>query len=472
MNEQEGGFRLSLMWKVVLAFGFIVLSGLAGFSILANLSAAREVRGFMFRGGITDMALLADDLADYYQVHGSWAGVEPLLARPSPWHRLIGEGPGQGVMQRMTGMEGMTGPAASLAMPDGLVFAGPGAPDTVFPSDVLGGGSPIVVNGRTVGILVGTQASVSTVGEGLIGRLARTTWIVGGAIGIAALIAGAMLLSGLLKPVRELTAATRALAGGDLKRRVTVHTRDEVGELSEAFNQMAENLQRGEQLRRDMTADIAHELRNPLAVLQAHVEALSDGVHAPTAENLAPVLDNTRLLTRLVEDLRTLALADSGQLPLDRVPSDLKSLLERVLESYRGEAGQAGVRLVLTGEPVIAEVDPMRMEQVLGNLLANALRHTPSGGEIRLHVGRSASGKTAQVEVADSGEGIPVEALPLVFERFYRADRSRARSEGGTGLGLAITRQLVRAHRGEIAASNRPQGGAVFTIQLPLGTEP
>jgi signal transduction histidine kinase len=470
MNEPTPAFRLSLAWKVVLAFGFIVLAGLAGFSVLANQSAAREVRGFMFRGGITDMALLADDLADYYQVHGTWAGVEPLLARPSPWHRLIGEGPGLAGMQRMTGMEGMIGPGVSLALPDGLVFAGAGAPDTVFPADILGGGTPIVVDGKTVGILVGTEASVSTVGEGLIGRLARTTWIVGGAIGIAALIAGAMLLSGLLKPVRELTAATRALAGGDLKRRVTVHTRDEVGELSEAFNLMAENLQRGEQLRRDMTADIAHELRNPLAVLQAQVEALADGVHAPTAENLAPVLDNTRLLTRLVEDLRTLALADSGQLPLDRVPSDLKGLVERVVETYRGEAEQAGVRLALTGEPILVEVDPMRMEQVLGNLLANALRHTPSGGEIRITVGRSADGNKARVEVADSGEGIPAESLPLVFERFYRADRSRARSEGGAGLGLAITRQLVRAHGGEIAASNRPQGGAVFTIQLPLGT--
>ncbi|HET7009860.1 MAG TPA: ATP-binding protein [Anaerolineales bacterium] len=469
MTEPSSPFRLSLAWKIVLTFGLIVLAGLLAFSLLATQSAAREVRGFMFRGGMTDSAILADDLTDYYRVHGSWEGVEPLLVNPSPWHRAFGDTFGPGMMQRMTGMEGMMSPAVSLVHPDGRVIVGPGAPGAVLPSAAIRAGTPLIVDDHTVGILIVSGPSVSSLGENLIGRLARTTWIVGGAIGLAALIAGAMLLSGLLKPVRELTAATRALARGDLTRRVTVHTHDEVGELSDAFNQMAENLQRAEQLRRDMTADIAHELRNPLAVLQAQAEALADGVYPPTAENLAPVLDNTRLLSRLVEDLRTLALADSGQLTLDRVPSDLKGLAERVVQSYRGEAEQAGIQLSLRGDRVVSDVDPMRVEQILGNLLTNALRYTARGGLVEFRVGKSPAGDRAQVEVADSGDGIPAEALPFVFERFYRADRSRSRSQGGAGLGLAITRQLVEAHAGTITANNRPEGGAIFTVTLPLG---
>jgi signal transduction histidine kinase len=252
---------------------------------------------------------------------------------------------------------------------------------------------------------------------------------------------------------------------------VAVRSQDEVGELSAAFNQMAENLQRAEQLRRDMTADIAHELRNPLAVLQANVEALADGVYPPTADNFEPVLDQARLLNRLVEDLRTLALADGGQLQLDRVPSELKALARRVVDGYAQQAEDAGVTLRLVGEPAAALVDPMRVEQVLGNLIGNAIRHTGRGHEVRLRVGRSPSGEQAEVAVADQGEGISAEALPRVFDRFYRADPSRSRSEGGTGLGLAIARQLVEIQGGTIRAANRPEGGAEFTIGFPALSE-
>jgi signal transduction histidine kinase len=454
------------MGKMLLAFGVIVLTGLVAFSILASQTAAREVRGLMFRGGMTDSDLLAEDLADYYRVHASWDGVEPLLVDPSPWRRFLNGGPGGGPVQHMPGMEGMMSPSISLVLPNGRVLTGAPSAGAVVPPSMVAAGTPIIVEGETVGFLVNTGPAVSTVGENLIGRLARSTWIVGGAIALSAVVVGAFLLRGLLKPVRELTTATRALADGDLARRVTVHTGDEIGELSDAFNQMAENLQRAEQLRRDMTADIAHELRNPLAVMQAQVEALADGVRAPTPKNLAPILDHTRLLSRLVEDLRTLALADSGGLALDLVPANLMGLAERSTETYRREADQAGVRMEVTGEPVTAVVDPMRLEQVLGNLLANALRHTPRGGVIRIRVAESAGG--AILEVSDNGDGIPSESIPFVFERFYRADRSRARAAGGSGLGLAITRQLVEAHGGTISAANRAEGGAVFTVTLPM----
>jgi len=466
MTKSGAPLRIGLVAKILLAFGTVVLAALLAFSILANQAAAREVRGFMFRGGMTDSALLAEDLADYFRVHGSWEGVGPLLSDPTPWHRMMG---GMG-----PGPEGLTGamlPEVSLTDTEGRVIAGAQPRGRVMASADLSAGTPILVDQQTVGLVVVSGPAVSTLGESLIGRVARGIWIVGAVTGLAAVLAGAMLVSGLLKPVRELTAASRALAGGDLGRRVPVRSQDEVGELSAAFNQMAENLQNAEQLRRDMTADIAHELRNPLAVLQAHVEALADGVYPPTAERLAPVLDQAKLLSRLVEDLRTLALADGGQLGLDRVPSNLKALAQRVVESYASQAADAGVSLRLEGEPALALVDPMRVEQILGNLISNALRHSGRAGEVLLRVGRGSDGDRAVVSVADKGDGIPEEALPRIFERFYRADRSRTRAEGGTGLGLAIARQLVEIQGGDIRVGNRPEGGAEFTISFPLAGE-
>jgi signal transduction histidine kinase len=286
---------------------------------------------------------------------------------------------------------------------------------------------------------------------------------------VALLLAGALAV-GFLRPIRDLTDAAQGLARGDLSRRVAVRADDELGELSDAFNQMAQSIERSEELRRDMTADIAHELRNPLAVLQARLEGILDGVYRAKRENIEAALDQTRILSRLVEDLRTLASADAGQLSLDRVTCDLPAIVGRTIQSFRDQAKSLGVRLTADLQQVSCEADPMRLEQVLSNLISNALRHTPRGGDVTVRCRPGDEGRSAVVEVEDTGEGIPPEALPLIFERFYRGDRARARAEGGTGLGLAITRKLVEAHGGSIRAANREQGGAAFTVELPLGT--
>ncbi|OGO68760.1 MAG: hypothetical protein A2Z37_14900 [Chloroflexi bacterium RBG_19FT_COMBO_62_14] len=248
-----------------------------------------------------------------------------------------------------------------------------------------------------------------------------------------------------------------------------VRSKDEIGELSAAFNRMAENLERADSLRREMTADIAHELRNPLAVMQAQLEAIIDGLYPTEPGSLGPVLEQSTLLNRLVEDLRTLALADAGQLTLERVRVDLRHSLVQSTDNYRAQAEKAGVRLKLEvpDDEITAKVDPGRIEQVLGNLLGNAIRHSPPGSEIRLRLQPVGFDRAAIIEVADRGEGIPPEALPNIFERFYRADRGRDRSRGGSGLGLAIARQLVEAHGGSISAANRDGGGAEFRVELP-----
>ncbi len=465
--------RVSLLWKFLLAFLLVVVSGVMTFWLLAGEATAREVRGFMFRGGMTDAQRLAGQLAAYYQGRGGWVGVDSLIGGSTFDHPGMGH-PNMGGPHGMGGMAGvdMAGVAVTLADPQGSVIASTSrAPGEPLPPAELEEALPIMVEGETVGYLVVATGDGRRPEEDLLGRLRRLLGLSSLVAGGVALLVGGGLVIGLLRPIRDLTRAARALAAGDLHQRVSVRTTDEVGELSQAFNQMAENLERAEALRKEMTADVAHELRNPLAVMQARLEGIVDGVYEPTAENLNPVLEQARLLNRLIEDLRTLAMADSGALSLEREPVDLGDLAARMVEGHRAQAGAAGVEIALQlqeGTGPVVDADPSRIGQVLGNLLSNALRHTPEGGRVEVEVRAEAERGVAILEVRDTGEGIPPEALPYIFERFFRADRGRSRQAGGSGLGLAIARKLVEAHGGTLTASNRPEGGAVFRMALPL----
>lgn len=458
---------LSLAWKLILAFAAVVLVGVVVVSILANRTAATEVRGFMFQGGMTSSALLRDELAAYYRGRGSWQGVDEFLGGRGTGQ--MGAAQGEGHMMGGPG-HGLTPIDVTLADATGQIVAGPpGSIGGLLTAADQGGAAAIAVDGSTVGYLIVQSGSPSQLEADLLARVNRAVWLAALAAGAVALVLGGALAIGLLRPVRELTAASRALALGDLSRRVPVRSKDEIGELSAAFNRMAENLERADSLRREMTADIAHELRNPLAVMQAQLEAIIDGLYPTEPGSLGPVLEQSTLLNRLVEDLRTLALADAGQLALERVRVDLRHSLVQSTDNYRAQAEKAGVRLKLEvpDDEITAKVDPGRIEQVLGNLLGNAIRHSPPGSEIRLRLQPVGFDRAAIIEVADRGEGIPPEALPNIFERFYRADRGRDRSRGGSGLGLAIARQLVEAHGGSISAANRDGGGAEFRVELP-----
>jgi signal transduction histidine kinase len=306
----------------------------------------------------------------------------------------------------------------------------------------------------------------------LLNALLRAGLIGGAVSGVLALLVASVLAYRLLRPIEDLTRAAVKMTGGDLGQRVLVRGQDQVGTLGDAFNRMASSLQRAEQNRRVMTADIAHELRTPIAIQRAHLEALQDGVYPLTQENLQPILEQTNLLARLVDDLRTLALADAGELRLERTPTDLAALACRVVDLFRPEAEARGLQLLIQCPPAEhfppVSVDPQRVEQILNNLVSNALRYTPEGGSISVDLRRT--DKFVELSVADTGPGIPPEDLSRVFERFYRADRSRSREQGGTGLGLAIARQLALAHGGDLSAANRaggPAGGAIFTLRLP-----
>ncbi len=267
-------------------------------------------------------------------------------------------------------------------------------------------------------------------------------------------------------PLADLMAAADAVADGDLSVRVPEGGRGDMARLTARFNRMTAELERAEQSRRNLTADVAHELRTPLHIIQGNLEGVLDGVYEPTREHVAALLDETRVLSRLVEDLQTLSLAEAGQLPLHRRLVPAVDLLEDAATRFVGAAADAGVMLkVLPGDAsLVVDVDADRLDQALSNLVANALRHTPAGGRITL-AARSADDGVV-LEVADTGTGIDAADLPFVFDRFWRGDRARGR-HGGAGLGLPIARRLVEAHGGAIEAKSEPGAGTTFTIWLP-----
>jgi two-component system OmpR family sensor kinase/two-component system sensor histidine kinase BaeS len=349
-------------------------------------------------------------------------------------------------------------------------------------------GTPIIARGDRVGTLLITN------GTPFFERILRG--FLGAGLGLAAvlLLLAAFFSRRISNPLRNLTRAAHAVAAGDLTVRVPGDGVREIDTLAQSFNRMADTLAQADRQRRQLTADVAHELRTPLSIIKGRLEGMQDGVYEASPEQVAALLEETALLERLIEDLRLLALSEAGQLPLYPEEVNPTELLEDVADDFVAPARERGVALTLCVEPDLPDLqaDPQRLAQVLSNLLGNALRHTPAGGEIVLRACRQAAGGRRQeaggrhiaqnpesqalhsellVEVSDSGQGIAPDDLPHIFDRFWRADRSRTRTSGGTGLGLAIVKQIVEAHGGAIwAASMLGQGTTVsFTLPLDLG---
>jgi signal transduction histidine kinase len=283
---------------------------------------------------------------------------------------------------------------------------------------------------------------------------------------VAFVVAGVFLLGRLLRrtarPIADVMEAAARVREGDLSARAQESGPPDVRELARSFNAMAQRLETDEARRRDLLADVTHELRTPLSVIRARVEGLRDGVYTADDEHLALIEDETRVMTRLLDDLQLLSNAEAGALRLHRDRTSAAELVETAMNTYRAEASAASMTLTSDVDPSLPEldVDPMRIGEVLANLLANAIRHTPIGGTIAVRARRD--GERVAFEVADTGAGIAPDDLERVFDRFAKSPESR-----GSGLGLAIARSLVLAHGGEISASSVPGGGATFRFVLP-----
>ncbi|HKJ26419.1 MAG TPA: ATP-binding protein, partial [Anaerolineales bacterium] len=452
--------------RLFLAFSLVTVISIAVLGYLIQANTQTTITTFAQKGGFVGADRLADQMSAYYQENGSWQGIETaILAQGQavgqpPQDHAGGSGQGMG-MGGMGGVEGNRFGGSGMGMGGGEYFSlvdtsgaviysnDPNAPST-FDTAILENAIPIVAGTDNVGYLIPENTVVDLsdiISDNLteaLGKSFFTTIMISSGV---ALLLALVFAYVLMQPIRQLTTASKKLGEGDLSQRVNVGGSNEIKQMATTFNQMAESLQQATQARKSMTADIAHELRTPLSVQRANLEAMQDGVYPLTIDNLEPIIQQNHLLTQLVEDLRTLALADADTLPLNLHAVELHDLLQSMYENFKPQFAQQDIQLHFVpdsfADTLTLQLDQQRVTQIISNLLQNAQRHTPSGGTVTLSV--DSDERTVSVTVKDSGEGIPPESLPHIFDRFYRADQSRARDKGGTGLGLTIARRLAEA---------------------------
>ncbi|NTU55850.1 MAG: HAMP domain-containing protein [Anaerolineales bacterium] len=450
----------SISTKLIIAFLSIGIVSVAVIFITARWNTRQEFIKFLSDQSQNN---IVTNLTIYYQQNGSWEGVEFIFIQGNN-RQMPGMGQGQGPRMEMMHPYLLTDRDGYVIVPNGRFKLG-----EKLSREQLELGVAITENGDVVGILIPTGGSFQG-SQRELEFIERTnlTLLYGALIGaVIALFLGVFLSRTITRPIRELTKATHAVSEGDLTQRVAIRTNDELGELAQAFNKMSAELSRSVNARKQMTADIAHELRTPLSLILGHAEAVHDGVLPPAKENFEIIREEATRLEHLVDDLRTLSLADAGELSINLQTVEPGRLLQEVASLYQYQAQKKNIALELeVASPLPAlEIDPGRMTQVLTNILDNATRHTPEGGHILL----SAKQVRNMVELAiqDSGPGLPKEETERIFERFYRADASRRRDDGGSGLGLAIAKSIVQAHNGQLSAESEPGKGLRITISLP-----
>jgi signal transduction histidine kinase len=446
----------SLTLKLIVAFLLTSVLGVGLAAILATEVTTREFSQFVMGQSRNEFVANA---GAYYRTHGSWAGAGEYFRQ---WD--VSPPPEPGTPPRP--------PQFVLADQNGVAITPvqPYRAGDRIPADALARGAPIEAAGRRVGTVidVARAPALSPRETQFLASTNRALLLAALGAAVIALLFGVVQARALTRPLRDLTLAIEAMMRGELAQEVPVRSADELGRLTQAFNRLSADLAHSNALRRQMTADIAHELRTPLTVIRAYIDGLRDGVFKPTPGRFEAMQAETQHLQRLVEDLRTLSLADAGELPMQREPVSCGALLERLAAAYAPRAEAHGINLQIAVEPELPEIaaDPERMIQVLGNLVTNALRYTPPGGRITLSAGRQ--GNAVALEVQDTGAGIAPDALPHVFDRFYRGDPARNQQDSESGLGLAIAKSITEAHSGKIEVQSELGRGTTFTVLLPI----
>ena len=445
---------MNRLWvRLSIAFVFVAVISALAVAVLASNSAANQFQQYVARRDALAQTGVLEELAAYYQLNGTWLGVEPVLAQ------YAGRGQGRGRPPLL-----LADAAGNVVYDERNLRAG-----TTLNDSERGSALPVEVNGATVGyLLLGAQGrgTLAASEQDFLDQLQNTLIIAAIIAAGLGIVIGVVISLTVSRPLARLAQAARAFAAHNWDQRVQVGGTEEVAEVSFAFNDMADAVQQAETLRRNLMADVAHELRTPLTVLQGNLRAMLDGVYPMERSEIATLYDETRLLNRLVDDLRELALAEAGQLKLNVHPIDLAPLIGSTVTNFMPVAEERRVTLEAKIDRVVeVRADSDRVGQVLRNLIANALWHTAPQGKITVQAQLTDRG--ARVTVIDTGEGIAPEDLPHVFDRFYRADKARPRHTGGSGLGLAIAKSLVEAQGGQIGVESELGRGSRFWFTLP-----
>ena len=444
---------MNRLWvRLSIAFVFVAVISALAVAVLATSVASNQFQQYVARRDLLAQTGVLDDLATYYETNGTWAGVEPVLAQ------LAGRGQGRGRPPVL-----LADATGNIVYDERNLRVG-----TALSNSERDNALPIEVKGVTAGyLLLGAQgrSALAANEQDFLDQLQRTLIIaalIAAGLGIAI---GVVISRTVSRPLSQLAQAARAFAAHNWDQRVKISGTEEVAEVSFAFNDMADAVEQAETLRRNLMADVAHELRTPLTVLQGNLRAMLDGVYPLERGEIATLYDETRLLNRLVDDLREQALAEAGQLKLNVQPIDLAALIKSTVTNFMPAAEERGIMLEAKIDRA-AEVraDPDRVAQVLRNLIANALWHTPQG---QITVETQPIDRGVRVTVTDTGEGIAPEEVPHVFDRFYRTDKSRTRHSGGSGLGLAIAKSLIEAMGGQIGVESEMGKGSRFWFTLP-----
>lgn len=467
----------SLRFRLLLAFTVVILAAVGAVYFFVSQTTGGEIRLYGERSEQARFGRVGFELYRYYYQHGTWEGVQSDVEQ---WGSLYGRRiiltDASGIVvadsesellgeqyhsdvpgRRLSPMRGGSTLGTLYISPELL-------PEFPLPPSQQGGISDVPYIGSEPPPGFPSPVSLSqTISRFLI-------W--GALLAIAiALIFTFFLSRRISAPVNALALAARRLGQGDLSHRVHLKDKGEMGELAQAFNSMAGDLERAEKLQRDMVADVAHELRTPLSNIRGYLEAIRDQVIKPDAETIRSLDEEAALLSRLVDDLQELALAEAGELKLNRQPEDINEIIKKAAAAIQVQAQGKGISVVTDlpeGLP-LCDIDFQRISQVLRNLLNNAVIHTPAGGIITITARQQAD--RVEVSVSDTGEGIPPGELSNIFERFYRVDKSRTRATGGIGLGLTIAKRLVEAHGGEIKVQSEVGKGSRFSFTIPVSEQ-
>ncbi len=436
----------------MLAFTAVILVTIGTVFFFINQATQEEIRQHAERDSQMLTGRMQIELSRYYLQRGSWGEIQPFIEQ---WGNLY---------EKRIILTDSSGTV--VADSEGDLVGELHTPDSE------GRPLPFGFRGVSMGTLYVTPVSSSGVSLSSLQMTFKSIglfFIWGGLIaGAIALLMTFFMSRRILAPVKSLASAAVLLGKGDFRQRVQIRDKGELGQLADTFNSMASDLERAEQLRRNMVADIAHELRTPLSNIRGYLEAVRDGIKKPDADTIGSLQEEASLLSRLVDDLQELSLAEAGELTLVRSEEDVAGLVRQAVTAVEGQSSAKGLSLAveLSDNLLTVNVDSHRIGQVLRNLFENAIAHTGTGGTITV-AARQLEGYV-EVSVIDTGEGIPPEDLPNIFERFYRVDKSRTRATGGSGLGLTIVKRLIEAHGCTIEAYSEPGKGSRFTFTLPV----